>query len=89
MKDVLEGELVNSNRKISNKKDEPFSLKLPILKILICLVPLLGLIFGISWFYYSRKNNNFEIIFSIIGIVLSIFSTITFFTLRFILKSIF
>jgi hypothetical protein len=89
MKDVLEGEVVNSNRNLSNNYYEFQNLKFPFWKLLICIIPIGGFLYSIYWFYISRKNNPFELVFSILGIVLSTFSTVTFLTLKFILKSIF
>lgn len=85
----IEGEIVeaNSQRYISN--DDIKTPRFPLLKLIVCIVPLIGLLFSVYWLHSSKKNNSFEIVFAIFGLIISLFSTITFLTLRFILKAIF
>ncbi len=93
-KNVLEGELVE-DRKVSNKKaaggTAPVvpTLGLPGWRLLLCAVPILGLVFAIFWFYYERSKSNVTVIFTIVGLAIAIFSTTTFIVLRFILKAVF
>lgn len=92
-KEVLEGEIVNEQPSIKRREKssdltEIEFTKLPGWRLLICLVPILGLLFSIVWYYYSKSKKRITI-FPVIGIVISLFSSSTFIVLRFILRSIF
>ena len=93
-KKVFEGELLNSSDKQNiNKKvrldSDIIQTKFPFWRVLLCLLPVVGLVFAIAWFYLYKQKQKIEIVFPIIGIVAGLFSTVTFVVLRFILKAIF
>ncbi|MCA9332717.1 hypothetical protein KDA00_02485 [Candidatus Saccharibacteria bacterium] len=91
-KEILEGEIVEEKSTISYKNDSNGRLKdvkFPSWKILISIIPVFGLVFSVIWFYYEKSKNSISIIFPIMGVVIGIFSTVTFFVLRFILKAVF
>jgi hypothetical protein len=94
-KKVLEGEIVEdkANIRAKNNNFEFFEnnliTKFPGWRLLFCLVPIVGLLFAMAWFYLYKKSQRVDIIFPVIGIIIGLFSTTTFIILRFILKAIF
>lgn len=89
-KKVLEGEIVKDSGITSQEYGEiDFnSMSLPGLLLLTCAIPVVGFIFAVCWFYLAKVKKRL-VIFPIIGLVISLFSTVTFIVLRFIFKAIF
>ncbi len=89
--EILEGEIVDGPRSVSrgSKSEQPKPFKFPGWRLLATLIPVFGLAFAITWFYYERSKKSPLIVFAIAGIIMSIFTTTTFLVIRFILKSVF
>ncbi|MFO0920230.1 MAG: hypothetical protein U0451_00995 [Candidatus Saccharimonadales bacterium] len=90
-KQVLEGELVDKSVNKSYQKNTSASeiIKFPLLKLTICLIPIVGFMYSIIWYKIERSKNSPIFLAAIAGLVLSIFSSFTFLVLMFILKIIF
>lgn len=92
-KKVLEGEIVDEHSRVSrrnNSSDMP-DIKLPTFpgwQLLLCLVPIFGFFFAITWYYYDKSKQRLTI-FPAAGIVIALFASSTFIVLRFILRAIF
>ena len=91
--EALEGEIVTPSdvqRDYNNAPpDQIINQIFPGWRLLLCLLPIFGLLFGIIWYYYEKSKKRITVIYPIIGIVLGLFTTSTFVVLRFILKTLF
>lgn len=92
-REVLEGEIVTSTDVQRDYNNAPpaqiIDQNFPGWRLLFCLLPVFGLLFGIIWYYYEKSKKRITVIYPIIGIVLGLFTTSTFIVLRFILKALF
>lgn len=89
-KQVLEGELVDKNVDKGRQKNlDSEIINLPLLKLSICLIPIVGFIYAIIWYRIERSKNSSIFLIAIIGLVFSIFSSFTFLILMLILKAVF